>query len=192
MPRWIEFPIALISLVLLSPFLLATALWIRLDSAGPALYKAFRAGRGGKPFVMHKFRTMASSAEGNGPPLTTRGDLRVTWAGRWLRKTKINELPQLWNVLNGDMRFVGPRPEDPDIVRRYSEEQRRILKFRPGITSPASILYRTEEEIIPSGRWEHVYFRDILPKKLDADLRYMERATPFSDLKVIFETVFKR
>jgi lipopolysaccharide/colanic/teichoic acid biosynthesis glycosyltransferase len=192
MPRYLECFIAFVGVILFAPLSILIALAIKMNSKGPVFYRALRAGKNGKTFEMLKFRTMVNDADRSGPPITTKRDPRITAVGAFLRKTKLDELPQIINVLKGDMRFVGPRPEDPGIVKKYSDEQKRILKYRPGITSPSSILYRAEEELIPAGRWDDVYMTEILPKKLDADFRYMERATIFSDLKVIIETVFKK
>jgi lipopolysaccharide/colanic/teichoic acid biosynthesis glycosyltransferase len=192
MPRFLEICVSLAGLVLLSPVFLAAAVLVRLDSRGPVFHRAARSGKNGVQFEMLKFRTMASGASGKGTPITTRNDSRITAAGSFLRRTKLDELPQLVNVFRGDMGFVGPRPEDPGIVKKYSKEQKRILRYRPGITSPASILFRAEEELIPPERWEKVYLNDILPRKLETDLRYMEGATIWSDLKVIMKTVLNR
>lgn len=124
-----------------------------------------------------------------GPPVTTSNDVRITRIGKLLRKTKLDELPQLLNVLFGQMSLVGPRPEDPSIVKEYSEEQRKILNFRPGITSPASILFRSEEKMITAEKWKKEYLEEILTKKLEVDLNYMNSADYLSDLKVIMKTV---
>jgi lipopolysaccharide/colanic/teichoic acid biosynthesis glycosyltransferase len=192
MPRILEITLSLVGLVLLSPVFIIVAILIRFDSKGPVFYGAMRVGKDGEPFKMLKFRSMTSGASRQGPPITTRNDSRITAIGAFLRKTKLDELPQLINVLGGGMGFVGPRPEDPEIVKKYSSDQKRILHYRPGITSPASIRFRAEEGMIPSGKWENVYLNEILSRKLEMDLRYMKTATAFSDLKVILRTVFHR
>jgi lipopolysaccharide/colanic/teichoic acid biosynthesis glycosyltransferase len=191
MPRTFEFILALVGLLVLGPLFLLIALCIKLDSGGPVFYRAVRAGKGDSRFTMLKFRTMVSGASRQGPPITTLNDPRITKVGSFLRKTKLDELPQLMNVLKGSMGFVGPRPEDPEIVKKYSSSQKRILRYCPGITSPASIAFREEETLIPASGWEEAYRHDILPKKLDMDIRYFERATCISDLKVIMKTIFK-
>ena len=135
---------------------------------------------------------MQIDADQIGPPITTVNDSRITRIGKVLRKTKLDELPQLFNVLIGQMSLVGPRPEDPSIVKEYSEEQRKILNYKPGITSPASILFRSEEKMITAEKWEKEYLEEILTKKLEVDLNYMNSANYLSDLKVIFKTVLPR
>jgi lipopolysaccharide/colanic/teichoic acid biosynthesis glycosyltransferase len=176
-------------MVLLPLFGILSAV-ILLDSKGTVFYRPLRVGKGGKLFRMMKFRTMVAGAAGQGPPITVSADPRITRMGRFLRKTKLDELPQLFNVLAGDMGFVGPRPEDPAIAEKYPQPLREIFRFRPGITSPASIAFRSEEEMIPADSWDEVYFCDILPKKVEADVEYMEKKTVWSDLVVIFRTVF--
>ena len=189
MNRYIEFIIALPGLIVLSPLFLIIAVWIKLDSKGPVFYHGERVGLNGRIFYMLKFRSMMADASVKGPPITTQQDSRVTRAGRFLRKTKLDELPQLINVLKGDMKFVGPRPEDPAIVKKYTPEQKQILNYRPGITSPASVMFRAEEEMIAPDQWESVYMNRILPRKLDTDLAYMKRAGFWSDAGVILKTV---
>ncbi|MGA9398160.1 MAG: sugar transferase [Anaerolineaceae bacterium] len=180
-----------IGLVLLSPFLLFIAWRIKADSPGPVIFRGRRTGRNGKEFRMLKFRSMYERPGSyNGPQVTVKGDSRITPLGRWLRVTKINELPQLWNVLTGEMSLVGPRPEDPAIAATWPEDLRRkVLSVRPGVTSPASIIYRNEENLLKS---EHVlddYLRSILPDKLRLDELYVENRNLFSDLDVIFMTL---
>lgn len=189
MPRFFEFIIALFGLLVLSPILFIIALLIKVDSKGPVFYRAIRIGYEGKTITIFKFRTMRHDINNCGPPVTTQKDDRVTFFGRILRKTKLDELPQLINVLKGDMRFVGPRPEDPKIVDRYNTEQRKILCFKPGITSPASIKYRNEETSISSDRWEDIYFGEILPDKISTDLNYFRDAGFWSEMRVIFKTM---
>ena len=189
MNRLFEMIIALSGLMILWPVFLVIALFIKADSPGPVFYRGKRAGREGRLFDMLKFRTMVPEASGIGPPITTNQDVRVTRIGRFLRKTKLDELPQLINIIRGDMKFVGPRPESPDIVSRYTPEQQAIIQYRPGVTSPASILYREEESMIPSDQWETVYMQKILPKKLQLDLDYMKQANLWSDTRVILKTI---
>ena len=181
--------IALAGILLLSPLYCVLALLIKLDSKGPVFFRAKRIGKNGHVFDMLKFRSMIPDASIQGPPLTTQYDVRITRIGRILRKFKLDELPQLLNVLKGEMKFVGARPEDPGIVKRYTSDQRKIFDYTPGITSPASLTFRDEERLIPSEDWEQVYMKDILPKKLTMDLEYMKRANFLSDIGVILRTL---
>ena len=178
-----------VGLLLLSPLLFVMALWVKLDSPGPVFYRALRVGRGGIPFRVFKFRSMIVDADRRGPGITTAGDARVTASGRWLRRTKVDELPQLLNVLRGDMSLVGPRPEDPRYVAHYTPEQRQILAYRPGITSAASLEYRHEELLLTGSNWETVYLQEIMPAKLAVDLAYMAQRSMYTDLQLILGTV---
>jgi lipopolysaccharide/colanic/teichoic acid biosynthesis glycosyltransferase len=187
--RLLDLTASLVGLILLSPFLLLVALLIKIDSRGPALYRAQRVGQHGRLFRLYKFRTMVVDAPGRGPPITTAGDRRVTRLGRPLRRAKIDELPQLINVVKGDMSLVGPRPEDPRYVALYTPQQRRALAARPGITSRASLRYRHEEELLDAQDWEQVYIRQVMPNKLQMELDYLARRNVWSDLGVIFQTV---
>ncbi len=185
--RGLDWILAALGLCVLSPLFAAIAVWIRLDSPGSAFFRGLRAGRYGKDFEMLKFRTMRSvPAKGN--PITVRDDPRITRAGRILRKLKMDELPQLINILRGEMSFVGPRPEDPQYVASYTPRQRQLLEYAPGLTSPGSILYRDEASLLEGEDWERVYCTEILPRKLEADLDYMARASVWSDLKVLAQT----
>ena len=178
-----------LGLVLLSPLFVLVALAIRLDTPGPVYYRAQRVGKDGKPVRLYKFRSMVANADRRGPGITATGDTRVTRVGRFLRRTKIDELPQLINVLRGDMSLVGPRPEDPRYVVLYTQEQRRVLSVRPGITSAASLAYRHEEQLLAGADWETTYRNRVLPDKLAIDLAYLDRRTVVSDLKLIFRTI---
>ena len=172
------------------------ALAIKWDSAGPVFYRATRVGKDGKHFALYKFRTMVLDADRVGPGVTGRGDPRVTAVGRFLRRTKLDELPQLINVLKGDMSVVGPRPEDPRYVAHYTDEQRRVLAVRPGLISPAVLKYRHEEQMLPAdGGLEDTYLSVILPDKLRLDLEYVERQSFLRDLSVVvsaFKLIFER
>ncbi|RME57814.1 MAG: sugar transferase, partial [Caldilineae bacterium] len=139
---------------------------------------------------LFKFRTMYVDADRIGPGVTRENDPRITPVGRLLRRTKLDELPQLFNVLKGDMSLVGPRPEDPRYVTHYTEEQRRVLTVRPGITSLASIRYRNEEQLLVGENWEEIYIRQIMPDKLFVDLRYLEHWSFSLDLRILFYTFF--
>ncbi len=147
-------------------------------------------GKGGKEFSILKFRTMYEGEKnGNGSKVTAQDDPRITPIGRWLRNTKINEIPQLWNVLVGEMSLVGPRPEDPDIVRAWPEEyQQLLLSVRPGVTSPATIIYRDEETLLSTEGLMEDYLKEILPTKMRLDKLYMRNRSIITDLDVIFWT----
>lgn len=190
MKRLYDLLVSTICLILLSPLLLFVALVVRFDSPGPIVYRGLRIGRGGKPFRICKFRTMVVDAAERGGGITHREDPRVTRVGRWLRRTKADELPQLWNVLWGEMSLVGPRPEDPRYVERYSLRQRKLLSVRPGITSVASIRYRNEEALLSPEDWEAVYLNKILPAKLDIELKYLATQSLGQDLLVLVGTLF--
>ncbi|NCF65083.1 MAG: hypothetical protein GWP61_03860 [Chloroflexi bacterium] len=189
--RLLNFLGAALGLFLLSPFFLFVATIIKLDSPGPLFYWGPRVGKNGRPFGILKFRTMYDQTESyHGPRITGKGDRRITAVGQWLRDTKLNELPQLWNVLIGDMSFVGPRPEDPAYVKHWPEEKRHLLlSVRPGITSPASIAYRDEEKLLQAKDVEEEYLGKILPDKLRLDLLYLRHRSILGDLDIIFWTV---
>ncbi|MCB0048903.1 MAG: sugar transferase [Caldilinea sp.] len=178
-----------LGLLLLSPLLLLLAIWVRLDSPGPIFYRARRVGRGGDLFALYKFRSMVVDADRQGPGITVSADRRVTRAGRFLRRTKLDELPQLLNVLKGEMSLVGPRPEDPRYVALYTPEQRGVLAVRPGITSAASLAFRHEEQLLGGANWETIYREQVMPAKLAIDLAYLEQRTLLSDLRLILRTV---
>jgi len=188
--RIFDFVAALIGLIVLSPLFLITSFIIKLTSPGPVFHRGERAGLNGKSFRLYKFRTMILNAATLGPGITARNDPRVTAVGRFLRSTKVDELPQLINVLKGDMSLVGPRPEDPRYVKQYTPEQREILRVRPGITSAASLTYRNEERMLKGQDWETVYRTQILPAKLEIDLAYLSKRTLSSDLLLIARTIF--
>lgn len=178
-----------VGLFVLSPLLALIALTIRLDSVGPVFFRQERVGKNGRPFRIYKFRTMLLSAERLGQ-LTVGRDARVTRVGRVLRKSKLDELPQLLNVVMGEMSLVGPRPELPKYVALYSLEQRRVLSVRPGVTDLASIAFRDESNLL-EGRTdpERFYVEEIMPRKLKLNLEYLARRSLATDLKVIIETI---
>lgn len=180
-----------LGLILLSPLFAIIALAIKRDSDGPVYYRGTRVGRAGKPFEMLKFRTMHERPESyNGSPLTHNGDARVTPYGLWLRATKLNELPQLWNVLKGEMSLVGPRPEDLDFVAKWPDDVcTKVLSVRPGITSLASVLYRDEEKRLNGAQFLDNYLKEILPDKLRLDQLYVNSYGFLKDLDVIFITL---
>lgn len=192
MKRFIDLILALFGLVLLSPLLLALSLLILVTMGWPVFFRQKRIGRNAVPFRIIKFRSMIKDAAARGPVVTVGGDPRITPLGRFLRKTKLDELPQLLNVLRGDMSLVGPRPEVPKYVAMYNDDQLRVLSVRPGLTDPASLAYSNEEEIL--ARYEDrekAYIEDIMPAKLRLNLSYIEQATITSDLRLIFKTIGK-
>jgi lipopolysaccharide/colanic/teichoic acid biosynthesis glycosyltransferase len=179
------------ALLILSPLLLVLALCIRLDSRGPALFRQERVGRHGRPFRIHKFRTMRLDAERHGPQLTVGDDPRITRFGRWLRHHRLDELPQFIDVLKGDMSLVGPRPEVPRFVAHYPPALReRLLAVRPGITDPASLVHMDEaSRLAGSSDPDRDYVERILPAKLNAAADYAARATLWTDLVVLARTL---
>ncbi len=188
--RLVDILAALFGLALLSPLFLLVALLIKRDSPGPVFYRGPRLGKGGRVFKILKFRTMYERPESyDGPRVTAQGDARITPLGAWLRSTKLNELPQLWNVLVGEMSLVGPRPEDPEIGAGWPEVVRNeVLSVRPGITSPASVLYRNEEALLHHGNLMDAYLEDILPSKLRLDQLYVRNRSFWLDMDVILWT----
>ena len=189
MNRAADLVIAIPLLVILSPLLAALAVAVRLTSRGPAFHRTRRAGLGGRLFTMYKLRTMRAGASREGPAITGGSDPRVTRLGRALRSSRLDELPQLWNVVRGDMSVVGPRPEDPRFVAAYTPEQRRILSVRPGITGPAQLAFRDEAALLDPADPEGSYARDVLPAKLAVDLDYVRRRSLPADLAIIARTI---
>jgi len=188
--RLLDIVAAILGMLILSPVFLLVSIAIQQESAGPIFYNGKRAGKHGLPFAIHKFRTMYDRPESfAGPKVTGQNDRRVTPLGRWLRQTKLNELPQLWNVLRGEMSLVGPRPEDYDIALTWPEAIRNeIFAVRPGITSPASVVYRDEENMLVQRELMTNYLKEILPTKLRLDMLYIRHRTVLSDIDVIFWT----
>jgi lipopolysaccharide/colanic/teichoic acid biosynthesis glycosyltransferase len=187
--RLFDVLVSFFSLLILSPLLALVALVIKLDSPGPVFYRGLRVGKDGKPFRIFKFRTMADDQD-TGPRITAKDDPRVTTLGRVLRRLKINELPQLINILRGEMSLVGPRPEDPKYVALYTPEQRRVLSVLPGMTSIATLLYWREEEMLNGATLEEVYINTILPEKLELDLEYVEHHNFLVDLDILYRTAW--
>jgi lipopolysaccharide/colanic/teichoic acid biosynthesis glycosyltransferase len=180
---------AAVGLVLLAPLFLAVAAWIRLDSPGPVFFRQERVGRGGRPFRIHKFRTMR--VEAAGPALTVGDDPRITRAGAFLRRTKVDELPQLIDVLRGDMSIVGPRPEVARYVAAYPPALReKVLSVRPGITDPASLQFRDESALLArAADPEREYREVVLPAKLRLAADYVDTASLGGDLRLIAATL---
>lgn len=178
-------------LLVLSPIFLILAIWIKLDSKGPVFYRQIRVGRGNKDFKLFKFRSMRPDSD-KGRLITVGGhDPRVTRSGFYIRKFKLDEFPQLINVLAGDMSLVGPRPEVRRYVDLYTPEQMRVLDVKPGITSLASLRYRNENEILAKAvDPDKTYIEVVMPDKLAIDLEYVEKANLWTDIKLIFNTLF--
>lgn len=178
-----------VGLLCLSPLLLSVAIWVKLDSAGPIFYRQVRVGRGGKDFRIFKFRSMYTESDKRGLITVGGHDPRVTRAGYYIRKLKLDELPQLINVFVGDMSFVGPRPEVRKYVDMYTPEQLHVLDVRPGITDAASIKYRNENELLAAqAEPERYYIEVIMLDKLRINLDYVHHHTLLGDLKLIFST----
>lgn len=187
--RMFDLAAAAIGLLLLFPVLLFLMVLVKLTSPGPALYWQQRVGRGGKVFRIAKLRSMFKDADKDGPRITSSGDSRVTAVGSILRRFKADELPQLWNVLKGEMSLVGPRPEVSHYVESYSASQRRVLTVRPGITDPASIAYRHEEELLGAQPDADSYYRQVLlPEKLTRNMEYLDRISFSYDLSLLLRT----
>jgi lipopolysaccharide/colanic/teichoic acid biosynthesis glycosyltransferase len=175
-------------LLALWPVGLCAAAAVALEDGRPVLYAAPRAGRYGRLFTMYKFRSMRRDAAAQGPAITGARDPRVTRAGRVLRSTRIDELPQLWNVLRGDMSLVGPRPEDPAFAALYTPQQRAVLALRPGITGPAQVVFADEARLLRPGHVHEDYVTRILPAKLAIDLDYVAAPSLGRDLRVLWAT----
>lgn len=180
-------------LIVLSPLLLVIACWIKLDSEGPIFFKQERVGKNGKLFKVMKFRTMISDAEKIGPLITTRNDCRITRVGIFLRRTKLDELPQLLNVIKGEMSLVGPRPEVPKYVEHYPDDIReKVLSVLPGITDMASIEFKNENSLLESSEdSERTYIEDILPIKLNYYIEYVKNRSILGDIMLIFRTIIE-
>jgi len=191
MKRTFDIGVSFVGLILLSLLMLLAALAIKLDSPGPIMFRQKRIGKGFHPFLIYKFRTM-QEASGRRRSLTVGDDPRITPTGRLLRRTKIDEVPHLINVLKGDMSFVGPRPEVPEFVELFRSEYEKILKVRPGITDLASLKYRDEAAVLEqSENPEEEYLRRVLPDKINLSKEYISRSSFFFDLTLILKTVRK-
>ncbi|MGB7549273.1 MAG: sugar transferase [Terracidiphilus sp.] len=187
--RCIDISLAISLLLLASPILIFCALIVKLDSKGPALFRQMRAGRGFHRFELLKLRTMEDHRRGS--PYTLGADPRITRSGRWLRKYKLDELPQLWNVLRGDMSMVGPRPVIPELADEFHSEYTRLLEVRPGLTDPASLKYCRETELLATVPEPLLYFKAVVtPDKLRLSQAYINRATAWSDLGLMAQTAF--
>ena len=187
--RALDLLLSLAGLALSAPVLLALALAVRLDSPGPVIFRHQRVGRRGRPFQLLKLRSMTHGARGL--QVTSAGDARITRVGRFLRRTKLDELPQLWNVLRGDMSLVGPRPEVERYVKLFAADYRDILEVRPGITDFAAIEYRDEERILAAATDPEAEYRNVvLPAKIALYRRYLAERSLATDLRLIARTLW--
>ena len=193
--RALDLLIAIPATLLLLPVFAIIAIWIKFDSPGSIFFLQERIGLGGHPFRIFKFRTMVVDAEQRGTQITIGRDPRITRSGHFLRQYRFDELPQLFTVLRGEMSIVGPRPEVPRYVALYTDEQRQILAYRPGITSPASIAFSNESEILAQplalADPENFYRTELMPAKINKDLLYSRQATVWSDCVIIAKTVVR-
>ena len=188
--RAMDIVISAAALCVLWPVLLLIALAIVVDDPGPVFYRQVRVGRGGRPFRIFKFRTMVVDADKKGLSITVGRDSRITRVGAFLRKTKLDELAQLLNVLCGQMSFVGPRPEVPRYVELYTPYQRQVLLVRPGITDYASIAYRNENDLLAGAKDpERMYIETVMPDKIELNMKYLREISPLTDVRLIFRTV---
>jgi len=188
--RLFDIMLSSLGIVVLSPVFILSAVVIKLDSKGPVFFMGKRVGKFGKPFKMYKFRTMVKEAEKLGGPSTSDDDARLTNIGKIVRKYKLDELPQLINVLKGEMSFVGPRPEVPMEVKTYNDEEKRILTVKPGITDYASLTFHNEGEILKGSEDPHQAYREkIRPEKLRLGLKYVDSQSFRVDIKIIIQTL---
>ena len=192
MIRFFDFILSLVGLVVLAPIFIVLAIWIKIDSKGPVFYKQVRVGQNGIDFGLFKFRSMVVDADKKGLITVGGRDPRITRSGYFIRKYKLDELPQLINVLLGDMSLVGPRPEVRKYVELYTDEQQKVLSAKPGITDYASIEYMDENEILgKSNDPEKTYIEEIMPEKIKYNMKYINNKSLFEYFKIILLTVLK-
>lgn len=192
MIRFFDFILSLVGLVVLAPIFIVLAIWIKVDSTGPVFYKQVRVGQNGIDFGLFKFRSMVVDADKKGLITVGGRDPRITRSGYFIRKYKLDELPQLINVLVGDMSLVGPRPEVRKYVDLYTDEQQKVLSVKPGITDYASIEYMDENEILgKSNDPEKTYIEEIMPEKIKYNMKYINNKNLFEYFKIILLTVLK-
>jgi lipopolysaccharide/colanic/teichoic acid biosynthesis glycosyltransferase len=189
LPRFVDFTLALLGLMILSPILLLVIIGVALSSPGPIFFRQERMGRGGRSFFLIKFRSMTVSNSGS--QVTAKGDSRITGIGKVLRKTKIDELPELWNVVKGDLSLVGPRPEVPRYVNLKNSMWKKVLRVRPGITDPVTLKLRNEEELMAQVQDdpEKFYLEVLQPIKLRGYVDYLEKRSWWEDVKVLWKSV---
>ena len=189
--RLFDFCSSLIGLIVLSPLLILISILIKISSSGPFLFCQKRVGKDGEIFTLIKFRSMTVQQESNSTA-TARGDVRITKIGAFLRKYKLDELPELWNVIKGEMSLVGPRPDVPGYADKLVGKDRNILRLRPGITGAASLKYANEEEILADQQNPQKYNDEIIfPDKVKVNLEYYENQSLWLDIKIIFATIFR-
>jgi lipopolysaccharide/colanic/teichoic acid biosynthesis glycosyltransferase len=188
--RAFDIVVALVALIALAPVLALVALAVKLDSPGPVLFRQERVGRGGRAFLILKFRTMVRGAERLGPNVSATADARITSVGRMLRRCFLDEAPQFLNVLRGDMSIVGPRPETPEYVALMSEDERRILRLRPGMTGPSTLAYSAGEAaaLALADDPDRLYREQVLHERIAADLTYLDRASLAADVRILAGT----
>lgn len=192
MIRFFDFILSLVGLVVLAPIFIVLAIWIKIDSKGPVFYKQVRVGQNGINFGLFKFRSMVVDADKKGLITVGGRDPRITRSGYFIRKYKLDELPQLINVLVGDMSLVGPRPEVRKYVDLYTDEQQKVLSVKPGITDYASIEYMDENEILgKSSDPEKTYIEEIMPEKIKYNMKYIQNKNVSEYFKIIFLTLLK-
>lgn len=192
MIRLFDIVISAVALIVLCPALAIIALLVLCDSQGPVIFSQLRIGQWQKPFYIYKFRTMRACDSGQQPLVTASGDRRITFAGRWLRRWKLDELPQLWNVLRGDMSIVGPRPEVPELVAFYRGEQLRVLNVRPGLTDAASLAFIDEERILARSEDPQTFYRTIImPEKIRINLLSSLHLDTHQYFRIIFLTALR-
>lgn len=183
---------AFVGVIVLLPLFLAIAVWIKLDSPGPVFFRQTRIGQFGREFTIYKFRTMVANAEALGKQITATDDQRITRSGKFIRRYKLDELPQLFNVFKGEMSLVGPRPEVPKYVALYMPEQRLVLEVSPGITDLASLKFRNESDLLAGvPNPEELYIQEIMPQKLELNLKYIAQASLRFDLLIILKTLWQ-
>lgn len=189
--RVIDLVVSALVLLVFCPVFLVIAIAIRLDSQGSIIYGAWRIGKSGRRFQMFKFRSMVADADREGPAVSSREDVRITRVGRFLRATKLDEFPQFWNVLRGDMTLIGPRPETPEIVGLYTPEQLQILSVKPGMTGPSQISCSVDESMAVHGgeSAEQFYVQNVLGRRLAMDAEYIRNRNAVRDLALVGKTV---
>ena len=190
MKRLFDIVFSTMALILLGPIILLICVLILIKDGAPAFFRQQRIGKDGKPFMLVKFRTMRKDAERMGRISIGERDPRVTDIGYWLRQRKLDELPQLWNILKGEMSIIGPRPEVAEYVALYDDRQRAVLKVRPGLSDPASLAYFDESSILADAEDPHrAYIEEVMPAKLDMNLSYIDKAHLGTDLRIIAQTI---
>jgi len=188
--RLLDVALSIVGIIFAIPLIICCSIAIKIDTPGPIFFRQTRVGRNGQPFTLLKFRSMVTEPQNCELQITVSGDPRVTRVGHWLRKTKLDEVPQLLNVIRGDMSLVGPRPEVPEYVSEYNLEQKQILNFKPGITGPASLSFIEEESMLGSQANPDSFYRKcILPRKLAIDLAYFRTANFSQDIKLLLLTL---